>query len=235
MFSREGPTFMELARQALSSTEKGYDLLAPKFDATPFRTPDELMLPALDVLGPCDRALDVCCGTGAAARLLRARAREQVVGVDFSAGMLAEAARRTKAAPGPARMSFVRADVLEMPFAPVFDAAVCFGALGHFTLPVQPRFARQVFSALRPGGRFVIVTAEDPGPSTLRWWLAKGFNAAMHVRNAIWKPEFVMFYLTFMLPEVRTLFEGAGFRVDVASPKFPHPFGGAKVVVATKP
>ncbi|MGO9081297.1 MAG: hypothetical protein ACLQDY_20030, partial [Streptosporangiaceae bacterium] len=30
----------ELAMQALSSVEGGYDLLAPKFDHTPFRTPD---------------------------------------------------------------------------------------------------------------------------------------------------------------------------------------------------
>ena len=40
MFHAKGPTFWELAVQALSSTEHGYDLLAPKFDYTPFRTPD---------------------------------------------------------------------------------------------------------------------------------------------------------------------------------------------------
>src|SRR5438270_13636407 len=105
MFGPDGPTFTELARQALSSTRIGYDLLAPKFDATPFRTPDALIVPALDLIGDHDRALDVCCGTGAASRLLRARARRQVVGVDFSEGMLAEAARRTQGAPGRARVS----------------------------------------------------------------------------------------------------------------------------------
>ena len=40
MYHPDGPTFWELARQALSSTTRGYDLLAPKFDVTPFRTPD---------------------------------------------------------------------------------------------------------------------------------------------------------------------------------------------------
>jgi len=29
--------------QALSSVEGGYDLLAPKFDHTPFRTPDGML------------------------------------------------------------------------------------------------------------------------------------------------------------------------------------------------
>ena len=43
MFRPGGPTFVELARQALSSVERGYDLLAPKFDLTPFRTHDELL------------------------------------------------------------------------------------------------------------------------------------------------------------------------------------------------
>lgn len=35
MFTSEGPTVRELAVQALSSVEHGYDLLAPKFDHTP--------------------------------------------------------------------------------------------------------------------------------------------------------------------------------------------------------
>ena len=39
MFSPHGPSVRELAMQALASVEGGYDLLAPKFDHTPFRTP----------------------------------------------------------------------------------------------------------------------------------------------------------------------------------------------------
>ena len=74
MFHPNGPTFWELAVQALSSTERGYDLLAPKFDYTPFRTPDailDLVADHLRTLGPFDSGLDVCCGTGAAMRMLR--------------------------------------------------------------------------------------------------------------------------------------------------------------------
>lgn len=43
MFTKQGPTVRELAVQALSSTERGYDLLAPKFDHTPYRTPDRVL------------------------------------------------------------------------------------------------------------------------------------------------------------------------------------------------
>ena len=43
VFSPQGPSMGELAVQALSSVEGGYDLLAPKFDCTPFRTSDGVL------------------------------------------------------------------------------------------------------------------------------------------------------------------------------------------------
>jgi ubiquinone/menaquinone biosynthesis C-methylase UbiE len=92
VFTSQGPTFRELAVQALSSIEDGYDLLAPKFDHTPFRTPDRVLHAAADTLrglGPFDAGLDVCCGTGAGVETLLPLCRERVTGVDFSAGMLA--------------------------------------------------------------------------------------------------------------------------------------------------
>jgi hypothetical protein len=97
MFSPLGPSLRELAMQALSSVEGGYDLLAPKFDHTPFRTPDGLLdatAGALRPLGPFGRGLDVCCGTGAGMRVLISVCQGPIMGVDFSAGMLAQARRR---------------------------------------------------------------------------------------------------------------------------------------------
>jgi hypothetical protein len=51
MFHPQGPTLRELLVQALSSTERGYDLLASKFDYTPFRTPEAILRPAMAQLG----------------------------------------------------------------------------------------------------------------------------------------------------------------------------------------
>src|SRR3954462_5513748 len=131
VFPPHGPTLRELSIQALSSVERGYDLLAPKFDYTPFRTPDGLLAEVAELLkplGPFAAGLDLCCGTGAGGRMLRPLCRERVVGVDFSRGMLEEGRRRTADAPGTARLEFVRADVLPLPFGPGFDVVTCFGA-----------------------------------------------------------------------------------------------------------
>jgi ubiquinone/menaquinone biosynthesis C-methylase UbiE len=233
MFGPGGPTFLELAQQALSSTDRGYDLLAPKFDRTPFRTPDEVIAPTLDALGEdLGVALDLACGTGAAACLMKARAT--VVGIDRSTGMLAEARKRVAAAPGNGAVSLVQADALALPFVEAFDLVVCFGAFGHILVEDEPRLVENVYRALKPGGRFAFVTAEPPPPWSLRWWLAHGFNAAMRIRNALLRPPFIMYYLTFLVPRARALLEEAGFQVEVRDPELAPPWQRARIVIATR-
>lgn len=237
MFHAQGPTFWELARQALSSTERGYDLLAPKFDYTPFRTPDEIfdkVATHLTPLGPFDAGLDVCCGTGAAMRMLRPLCRQRVVGLDRSAGMLATARQRTADAPGAAALDFVRADALAMPFDGAFDIATCFGAFGHILPRDQPRFLGQVAAALRPGGSFVFVAAHRPRLWSPVYWLARAFNGAMHVRNLLISPPFIMFYLIFNLPRVQRMLEEQGFEVEVRDADFEPPFKVLRLVIATR-
>ncbi|MFW6058325.1 MAG: class I SAM-dependent methyltransferase, partial [Persicimonas sp.] len=124
MFDPRGPSFFELTRQALSSTTRGYDLLAEKFEYTPFRTPDELLEPlaaAAGEGGPIEAALDVCCGTGAVMRHLRPHCTERVVGVDLSQGMLDEAAKQLEDAPGDADVELIQGDFFEVDFDRQFD------------------------------------------------------------------------------------------------------------------
>jgi ubiquinone/menaquinone biosynthesis C-methylase UbiE len=237
MFHPEGPTLWELAVQALSSTERGYDLLAPKFEYTPFRTPDFLLERVgehLKTRGPISAGLDICCGTGAAMRMLRPLCRDRVVGLDVSAGMLAEAGRRLTDAPGTAPLEFVRADALQMPFDAAFDVAVCFGAFGHILRKDEPRFVKQVAQVLRPGGRFVFVTAHMPPLWSPQYWMARGFNGVMRLRNLVRSPPFIMYYLTFLLPEVQTLLEAGGFDVEVRNAGLEWPWTGFRLVTATR-
>jgi ubiquinone/menaquinone biosynthesis C-methylase UbiE len=237
VFHPDGPTLLELLRQALSSTERGYDLLAPKFDATPFRTPDAILGPmAREVArgGSVRDALDVMCGTGAAMAWLRPHCTERVAGIDFSAGMLAEARVRVAEAAGSAEVVLTRGDVLTMSFERAFDAVVCTGAFGHILEKDEPALLGNIARALRPGGRFVFPTAEPPSPRRAGFWLGHGFNAAMRVRNALLTPPFVMYYLTMLWPAVREKLERAGFDVDVRRGVFEAPFAAALLVVATR-
>ena len=74
-----------------------------------------------------------------------------------------------------------------------------------------------------------------PKPTSPVFWAAHGFNAAMRLRNAIWKPEFIMYYLTFTWPEVRDTLRDAGFEVTLERDRFPPPWGAALLVRARKP
>ncbi|WP_433171844.1 class I SAM-dependent DNA methyltransferase [Actinoallomurus sp. CA-150999] len=210
MFSSQGPSLRELAIQALSSVERGYDLLAPKFDHTPFRTPESLLeatADALRPLAPFDRGLDVCCGTGAGMRVLEPLCRGRITGVDFSAGMLAQARGAHPDA------EWIRADVRTLPFAETFDLAVSFGALGHFLPAERPALFAGVYGALRPGGLFAFPVGGPP-PLTSGWyWALLGFDLAMRARNAVWRPPFVMYYRTCPLHAIRDDLTAAGFTV----------------------
>lgn len=230
MFHPHGPTFWELARQALSSTEGGYDLLAPKFDYTPFRSPDEILVPVARYVEerPPTRALDLCTGTGAMLAALGPVCRERAVGLDFSRGMLREAHRKLgRATP------LVCATAEAPPFEGRFDLVTCSSALGHFR-GRERELVAGVGRVLAPGGRFVFVTSRKPRRLSRHYVLSAAFNAAMHLRNAVWSPAFVMFYLTFLLEDARALLESAGFDVAVVEGRFPSPWERYVIVDARR-
>jgi ubiquinone/menaquinone biosynthesis C-methylase UbiE len=222
-------------RQALVSTERGYDLIAPKFDHTPFRTPDPVLEAIITVIGGrVGSALDVCCGTGAAMTHLRRLCSERVVGIDFSKGMLEEAERRVNASPGNARVELVRGDALEMPFNNEMDIVTSVGAFGHVLKKDEDQFMRGIVRAMKPGGRFVFATGRPPNAKDPWFWMAHGFNAVMRVRNAVWKPEFIMYYLTFLWPGVRALLEKHGLDVEVHEGLCEPPYQRVMIVSAKK-
>ena len=80
----------------------------------------------------------------------------------------------------------------------------------------------------------VIGTIDRASPWRVNYWRARGFNAAMRVRNALWRPPFVMYYLTFLLPRARDLLQAAGFDVAVRRGIFPAPYDQHVLVVATR-
>ena len=133
--------------------------------------------------------------------------QEPAAGVDFSAGMLAQARGAHSDA------GWVRADARALPFAGVFDLAVSFGALGHFLPAERPPLFAGVYRALRPGGVFAFPAAAPPRVTSGWYWALLGFDLAMRVRNALWRPPFVMYYRTCPLPALRSDLTASGFTV----------------------
>ena len=236
MFHPNGPTLFELVKATFSSVEKGYDLIASKFDYTPFRTPDFILSAIAPYIGKgksIGAALDICCGTGAGIEMLRPICRDRVVGLDISRGLLDIARQRTAEANGDALLEFVHGNALDMSFNSEFDVAVCFSALSHIPRKDQPRFLNQVSNVLKPGGRFIFVTYYMPHFWSVRYWYYRGFNAAIHLRNLLVRPVFPANKLVFLLPEAKELLESHGFAVEVKE-VFERKFAFLKLVVATK-
>ncbi len=108
------------------------------------------------------RVVDLCCGTGAVTRTLaQAVPRGKVVGVDFSAGML-ERARAAGCKPGSCSVTYIQADVLNVPLQDgLFDAAtLCYGPRNIVDL--QALWA-EMARLVRPGGQILTLELTRPG------------------------------------------------------------------------
>jgi demethylmenaquinone methyltransferase / 2-methoxy-6-polyprenyl-1,4-benzoquinol methylase len=114
----------------------------------------------LAALAPGDRALDVATGTGDLALELARRVGPagEVVGSDFSEGMLEHARRKGAAA---ANVRFEQANALALPYADgEFAAAtVGFGARNFSDLA---QGLREMTRVVRPGGRVVVLEITTP-------------------------------------------------------------------------
>jgi ubiquinone/menaquinone biosynthesis C-methylase UbiE len=96
------------------------------------------------------RVLDIGCGTGLMSAKLAATGR-QVLGVDLSAAMIAQARRR-----GNARMEFLKGDAENLPVeSGSFDAVVNLISFHHY--PHPEKAMAEFLRVLRPGGRLVLI------------------------------------------------------------------------------
>jgi demethylmenaquinone methyltransferase / 2-methoxy-6-polyprenyl-1,4-benzoquinol methylase len=125
-------------------------------------------------VGSGSRVLDVATGTGDLAIELGGRvgAGGEVVGSDFSEGMLARARAKAAGTAGlDATVRFEWGDALELPYeAGSFDAAtVGFGARNFSDLA---RGLAEMARVVRPGGRVVVLEITTP----TRWPLALFFG-----------------------------------------------------------
>ncbi|HLN64966.1 MAG TPA: ubiquinone/menaquinone biosynthesis methyltransferase [Symbiobacteriaceae bacterium] len=125
---------------------------------------------------PGQRVLDVACGTGCLTyRIARAVGDGgEVVGIDLSEGMLAQAKAKLAAYRGPARVRFAAGNAMELPFDDgAFDVVTMAFALRNVAEPA--RVLAEMVRVARPGGR---VLQMDIGLPTA-WWMRSLYTLHM--------------------------------------------------------
>ncbi len=154
-----------------AAVQSMFDTIAPRYDFV-----NRIMTFRLDVrwrritqeslrLGPGSVVLDLACGTGDFCVELEEKGHRPV-GVDLSYGMLAAA--RT-ASP------LVHGDLLDLPVSTSsVDAAVCGFALRN--LVDLDIFFRELFRAIRPGGRIALLDVSEPENALIRYGHGVYFN-----------------------------------------------------------
>ncbi len=168
------------------------------------------------------RALDLACGTGRYARLLKDGGAACVVAADLSLGMLQHSRLDGR----------VRADMMALPFAAgAFDIVVSGLAVGH--APQLDRWMGETARVLRTGG---ILLYSDFHPDAARAGMERSFTDAGGRRHAL-------AHGLFDEADHRAAAAGAGFEVRVlrevrvgrelceGSPEFQRRWQGLAVVM----
>jgi SAM-dependent methyltransferase len=155
-------------------------------------------LAALAALAPDERVLDVGAGLGGPARFLAERYGVQVVGVDLTAAFVELARELTRRVGLDDRVEFVHADALALPFEDAsFDVAWTQHAA--MNVPDKAGLYAEIHRVLRPGGRLAlydVLAGEGGDPDYPLPWAGRA-GLSWLVSAA----------------ELRSLLEGAGFRV----------------------
>jgi ubiquinone/menaquinone biosynthesis C-methylase UbiE len=139
-----------------------FDSLRGRFKAE-VAADDARLLAIVESLSPLygRYILDVGCGKGRFARRLSERGAK-VIGIDASAGMLAEARGMPRARATARRLPFGRAS---------FDGATAIEVIEHLAPEALDHVFEEVLRVLKPGGTFVVIDKNAYSLNADRPWL----------------------------------------------------------------
>lgn len=101
------------------------------------------------------RVLDVCCGIGRGAAMMADSSAKRVVGVDYSRRAVAEAAGQLE---GRNNLAFLVRDITAGINEELFDIAVFFNAVEHFSRPEQEAILSRIGQLLAEDGVLLLAT-----------------------------------------------------------------------------
>lgn len=158
-FYQPGPRRAGRVKDLFATIARRYDLLND-LQSLGLHRLWKRRLVRLASLGPGQRALDLCCGTGDVALAL-ARTGATVTGLDFSPAMLDVARARARAAGPSAAVEFLEGDALHPPFPDdTFDAlTISYGLRNLADFAAGLDAMKRV---LRPGGRLLVLDFGRP-------------------------------------------------------------------------
>ncbi len=124
---------------------------------------------------PGDTCVDLCCGSGdISLRLARRIGTGKVYGVDFSSELLAVAASRTKSLYKQPPVTWIEADVLNLPFEDNFFDAATMG-YGLRNVGDIKRCLEEIYRVLKSGASCAILDFHRPSNPIMRsfqqWYL----------------------------------------------------------------
>lgn len=159
-------------------------------------------------LQPGETVLDVACGTGIVSRYAARRVGHfgKVTGVDLNSALL-EVARKVSAYFEPA-IEFLEGSAEEIPLPDSqFDVVFCQQALMFF--PNREKALRQMHRVLKPDGRIALNVwrSEEFNPVYAHLIAALEKHMGADAANIMRSP-----FITKSVPEIRSLFEKAGFK-----------------------
>lgn len=158
-FFQPGPRRAEKVGDLFAAIAPRYDLLND-LQSFGLHRRWKRRLAQLAAVGPGQRALDLCCGTGDVTFLL-ARTGAAVVGLDFSDAMLRIARARLNVPELQSRVQFVQGDALHVPFPDAhFDAVTM--AYGLRNLSDWEAGLAEMRRVAKPGGRLLVLDFGKP-------------------------------------------------------------------------
>ena len=175
----------QVVQHLLALNHQFYQTFAVQFSATRQRLQPGVRR-ILDSLPRRARLLDLGCGNGELARALAGRGQQgEYVGLDFSAGLLAEAAPEPAQTPS-FTCRFLQADLAEAGWPAALQgfqpqAVLAFAVLHHLPgADLQRRVLAQVRGLLSPGGQFIFSVWQFLASARLRAriqpWQAVGLS-----------------------------------------------------------